>query len=136
MLRVLQRSKHQGGLDKSEDKACRVVVQFGSYFRHKSLRWLREILQGAFPHVVELPVAAVGGGSQVRGWPGGRVFFVCEFGGGMVCVTRVGGSTAAEHAYSVLSVGVRACLLFGTQSFLCAAVFMIAASGGGVQARG
>ncbi|KAF6265093.1 hypothetical protein COO60DRAFT_1697947 [Scenedesmus sp. NREL 46B-D3] len=65
MLRVLQRSGHEGGLDSSAAEACRVVVQFGSYFRHLTLQRLQELLLGVFPHVVQLPVAAVEGGVQV-----------------------------------------------------------------------
>jgi hypothetical protein len=70
MLRVLQRSGHEGKLDSSTATACRVILQFGSFFKHLTLQRLRDILHGVFPHVVELPVAAVGGGVQVRGWGG------------------------------------------------------------------
>jgi hypothetical protein len=83
MQRVLQRSNHEGQLDKSTDAACRVIVQFGSFFKHMGLQRLREVLQGVFPHVVELPVAAVGGGVQVRGWPRGG-------GGGEINSCRAG----------------------------------------------
>jgi hypothetical protein len=65
MLRVLQRSGHEGQLDSSAAVACRVILQFASYFRHLSLQRLKEILLGLFQHVVELPVAAVRADSQV-----------------------------------------------------------------------
>jgi hypothetical protein len=66
MLRVLQRKGHEGQLDVSAAAACRVIVQFASYYRHLSLERLKEMLLGVFPKVVELPVASVGGDKQVR----------------------------------------------------------------------
>lgn len=65
MLRVLLRRSHEGGLDGTVQDACSKVVQFAAFFRHMGQQRLKELLAGCFAHVIELPVAAVGGEQQV-----------------------------------------------------------------------
>jgi hypothetical protein len=58
------------------------------------------------PHVVKLPVTAVGGGVQVRGWIGGKVDRACNHNQGRGQTS----CTAAEQPPCALCFSILGCL--------------------------